>query len=404
MEDIKELPIFLTNPNFKKEFYGLKQLSLFDAKSFNHAYSVVSSLPDYFETPLIQMLRLSEILGIGSLHCKYEGERFGGSSFKSLGLSNAVMVAVERILKNTYGLEIAAGDLIAGKFKQKTSSITFSAATSGNHGYALAWISSELGAKCKIYCPSDVSYNRILRIRNLGAEVICVEGSFDRAVELCNEQSQLHGDIVISNVVQEGFEDVPQLIMNGYGIIAKEISRQLGNVTPTHIFVGGGGGRLAASIAAFYSIETRFGSPKIVVVEPENSDCIFQSLKNSALSTSSSGGGSIMTGLVVRNPSPIAWSILENNAFASMTISDAAALEVLRAVNAGSYGDPPISIGETGIAAMAGLVLASRSGPIRAELELTEDSNVVVIACEGVIDQDLLDELLADAKRELGPL
>jgi hypothetical protein len=53
---------------------------------------------------------------------------------------------------------------------------------------------------------------------------------------------------------------------------------------------------------------------------------------------------------------------------------------------------------------MAGLVLASLSGPIRAELELNEDSNVVVIACEGVIDQDLLDELLADTKRELGTI
>jgi diaminopropionate ammonia-lyase len=402
MEDVKELPTFLTNSNFKNELYGLKQLSLFDAKSIKHAYSVVNSLPDYLETPLIQMQRLSEILCVGSLHCKYEGERFGGSSFKSLGLSNAVMVAVERILKNTFELKLSVGDLIAGKFKTQTSSITFSAATSGNHGYALAWISSELGAKCKIYCATDVSSNRISRIRSLGAEVICVDGSFDRAVELCNEQSQLHGDIVISNVVQKGFEDIPKLIMNGYGIIAKEFSRQLGDVIPTHIFVGGGGGRLAASIAAFYSIETRFGSPRIVVVEPENSDCIFQSLKNSALSTSSSEGGSIMTGLLVKKPSPIAWDILENNAFASMTITDAAALEVLRAVNAGSYGDPPIAIGETGIAAMAGLVLASCSSFIRTELELDEDSNIVVIACEGVIDQDLLDSLLDESKRTLG--
>jgi diaminopropionate ammonia-lyase len=144
MEDVKEIPKFFTNSNFKKETYGLKQLSLFDTKSFNQAYSVVNSLSDYFETPLIQMLRLSKILGIGSLHCKYEGERFGGSSFKSLGLSNAVMVAVERILTNTYGLKIAEGDLIAGQFRNEISSITFSAATSGNHGYALAWISNQL--------------------------------------------------------------------------------------------------------------------------------------------------------------------------------------------------------------------------------------------------------------------
>ena len=404
MESVKESRKSLRNTNFKKEVYGLKQLALLDTKSFNHAYSLVNSLPDYDQTPLIQMPRLSELLEIGSLYCKYEGDRFGGSSFKSLGLSNAVIVAVERILTNTYKLKVELPDLIAGKYKSNTSSMTFAAATSGNHGYALAWISSQLGAKCKIYCATDVSKNRISRIQSLGAEVISVEGSFDRAVELCNQQSQLHGDIVISNVVQEGFEDVPKLIMNGYGIIAKEISVQLGDEFPTNIFVGGGGGRLAASIAAFYSIETKFGSPKIIVVEPDKSDCIFQSIKHGALSTSSAQGDSFMTGLVVNKPSPIAWDILENNAFASITTSDEAAIEVLRAVNAGTYGDQPIAIGETGIAAMAGLVLASRSSAIRSELEITKESNIVVIACDGVIDQDLLDALLAEPKIELESL
>lgn len=396
MENIKELPTFLKNSNFKKESYSLKQLSLLDAKSFNQAYSLVNSLPDYAKTPLIQLPHLAEILGISSLHCKYEGDRFGGSSFKALGLSSAVIVAIARILTKQLGVPVEVSDLVAGKFKDKTSSITFSAASSGNHGYALAWISTQLGAKCKIYLPKDVSNNRKLRIQSLGAEVISVEGKFDVAVELCTLQSQFHGDVVISNLVQEGFEDIPKLIMNGYGIIAKEISDQLTGINPTHIFVGGGGGRLAASITAFYSIENRFGSPKIVVVEPENSDCIFQSLKNGELSVSSSEAGSIMTGLVVRKPSPIAWAILENNAFASMTISDAATLEVLQAVTAGSYGDQPLAIGETGIAAMAGLVLASRSSAIRSELEINEESNIVVVACEGVIDQDLLDTLLAE--------
>jgi hypothetical protein len=51
---------------------------------------------------------------------------------------------------------------------------------------------------------------------------------------------------------------------------------------------------------------------------------------------------------------------------------------------------------------MAGLVLASCSSFIRTELELDEDSNIVVIACEGVIDQDLLDSLLDESKRTLG--
>ena len=174
MESVKESRTFLRNSNFKKEVYGLKQLALLDTNSFNHAYSLVNSLPDYVETPLIQMPGLSELLEIDSLHCKYEGDRFGGSSFKSLGLSNAVIVAVERILTNTFGLKVEIADLIAGKYKSETSSMTFAAATSGNHGYALAWISSQLGTKCKIYCATDVSRNRISRIQSLGAEVISV--------------------------------------------------------------------------------------------------------------------------------------------------------------------------------------------------------------------------------------
>lgn len=403
MKKMGESPVFLKNPSYKNEIYGLKQLSLFDSKSLNYAYSVVNSLPHYSQTPLIEMPLLSEILGIGSLHCKYEGDRFGGSSFKALGLSNAVIAAVERILTNTWGLHIELRDLIDGKFKDESSSITFSAATSGNHGYALAWISRQLGAHCKIYCTKNVSKNRVLRILNLGAEVISVDGAFDRAVELCTLQSEINGDIVISNVVQKGFEDIPKLIMNGYGIIAKEISEQLTNTVPTHIFVGGGGGRLAASIAAFYSIETRFGAPKIVIVEPEESDCIFQSLKNSKLSISSSSGDSIMTGLVVKKPSPVAWEILQHHAYASLTISDVSALEVLQAINKGSYGDRPIAIGETGIAAMAGLVVASRSSLIRDLLEIDADSNIVVVACEGVIDENLLDSLL-DESRSRGDL
>ena len=84
-------------------------------------FGMVNSLPDYAQTPLIQMPRLSELLEIGSLYCKYEGDRFGGSSFKSLGLSNAVIVAVERILTNTYKLKVELPDLIAGKYKSNTS-------------------------------------------------------------------------------------------------------------------------------------------------------------------------------------------------------------------------------------------------------------------------------------------
>ena len=157
METAEESDLFLKNPGFKNDFYGSHQRSLFDLSSFNEAFSVVSSLPDYSETPLIKMSGTAKTLGIATLHCKYEGERFGGASFKSLGLSNAIISSVALIISKSLKFNIDVADLINGKFKDKTKSLTFSAATSGNHGYALAWISRQLGAKAKIYVPVDIS-------------------------------------------------------------------------------------------------------------------------------------------------------------------------------------------------------------------------------------------------------
>ena len=233
--------VFIKNPRYKTEKYGPAQLSLFDSNSIKAASSIVSSIPDYSFTRLIEMPISAKVFGVGNLYCKFEGDRFGGSSFKTLGLSNAVITAMRRLLSDTPGLDIQISDLIDGKFRDKTKSITLSAATSGNHGYALAWVSKLLGAECKIYCAEGVSKNRTDRISALGAEVIIVNGSFNEAVDLCNTQSHNFGYIVVSNAVQENFEDIPKLIMNGYGIIAKEISEQLTRVVPTHIFVGGGG-------------------------------------------------------------------------------------------------------------------------------------------------------------------
>ena len=70
---------------------------------------------------------------------------------------------------------------------------------------------------------------------------------------------------------------VPQLTMAGYSIMIKEISEQT-NQYITHIFLQAGVGGLAAGIVA--GVAKYFKRiPKIIIVEPDQADCVLQSVK-----------------------------------------------------------------------------------------------------------------------------
>lgn len=388
---------FTLNANYKRSAYGKEQLALCDQVSLDKAYSTIIQLPDYNVTPVIEMPKTAQFFGIKNLYCKFEGERFGGGSFKPLGVSYALLSIVKRILDQDTLLDVSFSDLISKKFKKELAYKTFTAATSGNHGFALAWTARLLGVKCKVYCPDNTSIQRVTRMKTLGAEVILVAGGFDNAVHLCIEESQEFGYIVVSGFRQKDFDDIPALIMNGYGILAKEMQEQIPEKHISHIFVGGGGGRLAASVAALSALQRKSPYSKIIVVEPETSDCIFKSLASGRLSQSTEVSNSFMTGLVVKEPSPIAWSILSIEAFAALRLSDEFVLKVLKDVNVGLHGDVPIPIGETGIAAMAGFIFAVTNVSVQEALQLNEQSVVAVIACEGIIDRDLFTSLIGSA-------
>jgi diaminopropionate ammonia-lyase len=70
------------------------------------------------------------------------------------------------------------------------------------------------------------------------------------------------------------------------------------------------------------------------------------------------------------------------------------AIDVLRAAARDGWGDGGLEIGETGIAALAGLVAASGDAGVRAALGLRPDSRVVAIACEGVTDPEVFARLV----------
>jgi diaminopropionate ammonia-lyase len=397
LDNIKEAKNKIwVNEKFLAANYSAPQRLLMNDNSFKRAYHSINSIQQYEETPLINLDKTAYSLNIKNLWCKFEGTRFGGGSFKTLGISYALLEILRREIGMQAGRSVSIEDLIARRFADLQSRVTFSAPTSGNHGYALAWTARLAGTNCNIYLPSDVTAFRRNRIEDLGATVVVVRGTYNDAITRCSTDSIKFGHIVVSNLVQKKYEDIPTLIMNGYSIIAHEIFKQLPDQPPTHIFVGGGGGRLAAAICGYYWMRNGTNRPRIVVVEPNDSDCLFQSTLHGKISDASTNKNSVMTGLVVRSPSQVAWTILKDGVFANLTISDREAVWALRELAEGINGDPSIAIGETGISGIAGFLAVAQVNSLRDRLEINSDSEIITIACEGLTDPQLVKHLISE--------
>ena len=120
------------------------------------------SLPGYAPTPLISLPTIAAQLGVGHVFAKDESQRLGLPAFKALGASWAIHRA----------LQDAPAD----------QQMTIVTATDGNHGRAVAKFSAMFGHKARIYTPAGVHPSAIQAIRDEGADVIELDGSYDDAV------------------------------------------------------------------------------------------------------------------------------------------------------------------------------------------------------------------------------
>ncbi len=90
-----------------------------------------------------------------------------------------------RSQKATGDRNVTTQDLLERRYELITRDITVSAATSGNHGRALAWGAQQFGCRCIVYMNEGFSAGREAAIAAYGAQVVRVPGSFDEAVLRC---------------------------------------------------------------------------------------------------------------------------------------------------------------------------------------------------------------------------
>ena len=388
--------LFINSEAHPPAEYGPAQKALLNQDAFADVETEVTNLPGYQPTPLIALNGLASASGVDSLWCKHEGYRFEVGSFKPTGPVYAMLAVLKGEIRKATGVEtITTQDLIDRKYESVTQEIVVSAATSGNHGRALAWGARMFGCRCAIYMNDGVSTGREEAIAGYGAEVVRVPGNYDRAVQRSFADAERLGYFVVSDDKSAEYPHISREIMQGYAMVAAEIVQQFSNTEPpTHVFVPGGGGRFAGATCGH--LWERYGSnhPRVIVVEPATSACLYQSMVENRATTVSGDGRSVMDGLVVESASSQAWELLKGGAFAFLTIPDEAAVDAIQKAAAGVGGDAPVVIGETGIAGWAGFLAATRDENLRQQLELDDNSRIVIIATEGATDPEVYHNLV----------
>lgn len=150
------------------------------------------------DTPLRRLQKVERELGIRRLHIKLEGENPTGTHKDRM----ALLLVLDARRK---GMD------------------TVVVATCGNYGAALLHVADKLGARCRIYIPSEFEGLRSAEISGAGGEIVPVEGNYEQAIRASSRDARNNG----------WYDANPggpnnELGMFSYTYIAREIGQSLG--------------------------------------------------------------------------------------------------------------------------------------------------------------------------------
>ena len=359
---------FIENSNYN--FDKNKIFNVLSKNEMNDAFNMISRWEGYSPTPLENLNHLSSELQLKNIFYKDESKRFNLKSFKALG--------------GAYAVE---------KVSQNKKNITVSTATAGNHGRSVAWGAKRLGLKCKIFISEFVSESRAEAMRGFGAEVFRVKGNYDNSLQECIKKSKLNGWQIVQDVAWKGYEIVPKLTMAGYSVMMKEISDQLKENKITHIFLQAGVGGMAAAMIAGCARYLN-NIPNIIIVEPESADCVLKAVQNNTIVKINIEKESLMGGMSCGEVSLIPWKIINTNSKYCITIPDDKIADTIKSLANCSFSNKKLVGGECATPGIISLIASCNNSKLKDKLNLNKDSQVLLLGCEGDVDEDLYNKLL----------
>jgi diaminopropionate ammonia-lyase len=375
---------------------------ILNAAALAKAKAEITAWPLYAPTPLRTLPGLAAAAGLRTILYKDEASRFGLGSFKALGGAYAVLRLLQREIRDGTGATAGSAEIGGGRYADQISGIVVACATDGNHGRSVAWGARNFGCRCIIYVHETVSHGRCDAIAAYGAEIRRVPGTYDDAVRRAAADALAQGWRVVSDTSYENYVDIPRDVMQGYALIVDEALAQLaGDALPTHVFVQGGVGGLAASVCTHLWERLGQDRPVFIVVEPNKADCLYRSALAGRPVRAEGELDTIMAGLACGEVSLLAWRILESGADGFMTVSDDAAAATMRLLAEPAPGDAPIVAGESATAGLTGLILAAADEQARRDLRLTPDSVALVFGTEGATDPAVYRRIVGRSAEEV---
>ncbi|MCY3609955.1 MAG: pyridoxal-phosphate dependent enzyme [Gemmatimonadetes bacterium] len=140
------------------------------------------------------------------------------------------------------------------------------AASSGNHGRAVATVAARLGTPATICVPDWVDPSKLRAIRATGARVVMAGPSYDEAEERARTMAETAGMALV-----HAFDD-PDVI-EGQGTLGVELARQLPDVEEVIVPLSGGG------LAAGVGLALRDRGVRLVAVSARRARVMFRSLE-----------------------------------------------------------------------------------------------------------------------------
>ena len=324
------------------------------------------SLSDYKATALIDLPALAAELSIGRVVAKDESTRLGLPAFKALGASWAIHRATESL----------------------TGPLTIVTATDGNHGRAVARFARTLGHSASIFTPDGVHPRAVQAIRDEGARVQEVGGSYDDAVAAAASAAKAPGHVLVQDTAWEGYEQVPGWIVDGYATLFAEADEQLvalsaGYASVDLVLVPTGVGSLLQAALTHYRSA---GDARVVSVEPTEAACIAPSI-DAGQPVTVETGVTVMSGLNCGTPSLLAWPLIRDGLDGAVSIDDSHA--VTAAWDLTALDVPAGPCGGSGLAAARFMLTGPGSQERRKHLRIDETSTALLIITEGSVANPL---------------
>lgn len=367
-------PYFINKPT--NNIPESRTTQIFETSESQHFHH---SLKIYSPTPLVNLEKLAEKIGVANIFIKDESHRFGLNAFKGLGAS----YAIHKLLQLDPSIE------------------TFCTATDGNHGRAVAWSSRLHNKNARVFVPRDTTLARIKAIENEGAVVEKINGNYEDTCAYARKKALENNWILVQDTAQEDYEEIPAHIMAGYLTHFKELEDSLHTLPAAKVdvvFLQSGVGSWPAAAAWYYL--NRYGKdrPKLVVVEPMEAAGMLASLKQGKRTSPQGSFTTIMAGLNCGIPSSSAWEVLKNTIDVSIAIEDEFTEAAIRTLYYPAEGDSRVISGESGAGGFAGFLAVmedERYAPVKEALNINRETNVLFYSTEGDTDPTTFQRIIS---------